>query len=165
MIKYTDKQLLERELIEKFKTTFYKKLGYYPIVTTQVINDEDIITLMSLNELEQYFIKFFPHKFGKIQTLRSKPRFRELIDLRIIFTQIARTMNYTYYNIGQYLGGRHHTTVLNYSVLFRNLMENNPPFRLLYHKIFKHIKQKTNESSVMVNLDQVFSEPQSDILS
>ena len=165
MIKYTDKQTLEKELIENFKTTFYEKLGYYPIVETQIVKDEDIITLMSLEELEQYFTEFFPNKYGKIYTLRSKPRYRELIDLRIIFTQIARTMNYTYYSIGQYLGGRHHTTAINYSVLFKNLIETNPPFKLLYHKIFNHIKQKTNESSVMVNLDQVFSEPQSDIFS
>lgn len=165
MIKYTDKQLLERDLIEKFKATFYKKLGYYPIITTQVIDNEDVITLMSLNDLEQYFVEYFPHKFGKTYTLRSKPRLRELVDLRIVFTQIARTMNYTYYNIGQYLGGRHHTTILNYSVLFKNLMDTSSPFRNLYTKIFNHIKQKTNESSIMVNIDQVCSEPQSDLLS
>ena len=149
MIKYTDKQLLEKELIEKFKSTFYKKVGYYPIVTTQVIDNNDVINFMSLNDLEKYFIEYFPHRFGKTHSLRSKPRFRELVDLRIIFTQIARTMNYTYYNIGQYLGGRHHTTVLNYSILFKNLMDTNPPFKDLYNKIFTYIKQKNNESSIM----------------
>lgn len=154
-MRYTEKQLLEKKLIDEFKEEFYKQVGYYPIVSTQLMQKNNVITLMSLNELENYFVEFYPYKFGKTHNLRSKARFRELVDLRIIFTQIARTMNYTYYNIGRYLGGRHHTTVLNYSVLFKNLMETSHPFTDQYHNIYNFIKTKKNESSTLESIDQM----------
>jgi chromosomal replication initiation ATPase DnaA len=166
MIKYSKKEEIEKRLINNFRRTFYKRLGYYPIVSTQVIQNDSVISIMSLNELEQHFAHRFPYKFGKHHNLRSNGRYRELIDLRIIFTQIARTMNYTYQNIGQYLGGKHHTTVLNYAVLFRNLMETSEPFRELYTTIFNHIKEKTkHESSNLESLNQTQCEPQSDLFS
>lgn len=166
MIKYSKKEEVEKRLIENFKSTFYKKLGYYPIVTTQVIQNDDVIKLMSLDELEKHFVSRFPFKFGKLHNLRTNARYRELVDLRIVFTQIARTMNYTFYNIGQYLGGKHHTTIINYAVSFKNLMETSEPFRQLYADIFNHIKEKTkNESSNLESLDQTQCQSKSNLFS
>jgi len=153
MIRHNTKEELEKTLIAEFKNKFYRKMGYYPIITTQVIDNEDVIQIMSLNDLEKHFSEYYPFKFGKYHNLRTNARYRTLIDLRVIFTQIARTMNYTFYDIGQYLGGRHHTTIINYAVLFKDLMETSEPFRQLHTSIFKHIKNKTkNESS---NLESI----------
>ena len=131
-----------------------------------MIQNDDVIKLMSLNDLEKNFSEYYPYKFGKFHNLRSKGRYRQLVDLRVIFTQMARTMNYTFYDIGQYLGGRHHTTILNYAVLFKDLMETSDTFRQLYASIFKHVKLKTeNEPSNLESLNQTQCEPQSDLLS
>jgi hypothetical protein len=159
MIKYSKKQKLEKQLIQSFKSDFFNKLGYYPIVKVNVLEsigiseETDDLYMMQLSELEDCFIETFPDLlYGKYK-MRSKDRYRFLVDLRSIFSHFARTMGYTYASIGEYLGGKHHSTVLHYQFLFKNEMETNERFRSFYYRILHTIKQKTkqDESSAVVD--------------
>lgn len=161
MIKYTKRQLIEKKLIADFKKNFYKKLGYYPIISTEVIEKQNEIPILTLNELELYFNDCFQDMFKKTNILRNKGRYRVIIDIRVLFSHFARVMKYTYASIGDYLGGKHHTTILHYSVVFNNEMETNPAFRQKYNKILKYIKEKKNESSTMDGSNQMEHQPKS----
>lgn len=159
MLKYTDRQLLEKKLIDDFKEDFYKKIGYSPIVTTRIyIKDDDSLQIMSLEELEIYFKECFP-----TLNIKQKERYRELVDLRSIFSYFARAMMYKLVTIGRFLGNRDHTTILHYVTLFNNQMETNPAYREQYKLIYNHIKKQTNknESSTLDHPDQTWRKPES----
>ena len=165
MLKYTQRQILEKKLINDFKEDFYTKIGYYPLVTVRVdVREENnSIKIMSLEELEEYFIECFPKVMGKPLNIRQKARYRELVDIRSLFAFFARAMRYKVVAIGKFLGNKDHTTILHYITLFNNQMETNQAYRELYRLIFNHIKEKTNkhESSTLDHLDQAWlkSEP------
>jgi len=151
MLKYTERQLLEKKLIADFKKKFYRKLGYYPIISTEVVEKQNDIPILSLNDLEKCFMECFSEILKKPNALRNKERYRPIVDIRALFTHFARIMRYTCEGIGGYLGGRHHTSILHYSMVFNNQMETNMAFRNNYNRILKYIKQKANESSNMDN--------------
>lgn len=157
MIKYTKKQVLEKKLIREFKQDFYKKLGYMPIVTTEIKLKESDLPILSLNELEDCFIETFPQYLKKTGDLKAKDRRREKVDMRCLFTHFARAMRYKYVSIGAYLNNRHHTTMLHYIMLFRNQMDTNDLFVSMHNKVLIKIKNKLgNESSVMEHFNQAW---------
>lgn len=158
MIKYTKKQVLEKKLIKEFKQDFYKKLGYMPIVTTEIKLKESDIPILSLNQLEECFIETFPQYLRKMGDLKANDRHRERVDMRCLFTHFARAMRYKYTYIGKYLNNRHHTTVLHYSMLFRNQMDTNDLFIYMHNKILDKIKNKVDkdESSVVEHFNQAW---------
>lgn len=151
MLKYTNRQVLEKKLISSFKKKFYKKLGYYPIVSTAIIEKQSDIPMLSLNDLEECFMTCFSEILRKPNALRCKDRYRPIVDLRALFTHFARIMKYTYYGIGVHLGGRHHTSILHYNMIFNNEMETNVAFRNKYNKILTYIKEKHESSNVGIS--------------
>lgn len=163
----TKNKKLEKELIETFKEEFYKKIGYYPIITTQVIENQDDIQIMSLNDLETYFIECFRDVYPQVIRLRKKDRHREVVDLRSLFTHFARVMRYKYAAIGRFLGTRHHTTILHYNIVFNDQMATNSDFRSMYNQIFNYIKEKSksNELSIMEYTNPTRIESKPDVLS
>jgi len=151
---------LERRLIEEFKQKFEEKLGYVPIVVTKISSHGGTdLPIMSLDQLSRYFEQFLPVAFGDPISLKSHSRKRELVELRNIFCAIARMMRFTCVSIGDYLGGRDHTTVLHNVSTFNNLVETSESFRERYYQILNHIK-KSYESSALVEFDQTQCEPQ-----
>ena len=160
MLKYSDRQLLEKKLIEDFKEDFYIKIGYYPLITTRVYvtEEDDSLKIMSLEQLEEYFKECFTKVMGKPLNIRQKERYREVVDIRSLFAYFARSMKYKVVTIGQFLGNKDHTTILHYITLFNNQMETNPAYREQYRRIFNHIKEQTNknESSTLDHLDQAW---------
>jgi hypothetical protein len=151
MLKYTNRQLLEKKLITDFKKKFYKKLGYYPIVSTKVVEKQNDIPMLSLNELEECFMTCFSEILRKPNALRCKDRYRPIVDIRALFTHFARIMRYTYYGIGVHLGGRHHTSILHYNIIFNNEMETNLAFKNKYNRILSYIKEKYESSNVGIS--------------
>lgn len=141
------KKKLEQELIKEFTEKFYEKIGYYPKVITD-IKKQPGIKILTLNELEQYFIPYTPHVFGKKTSLSSKNRTRPLVELRFIFFFIARQMRYGLLEIGQYLGKLDHTTVIHGIKTFKNLYETDLRFKEKYNNIIKHIKLDYEPSAV-----------------
>ena len=153
---------MENELVNKFLKTFHEKVGYYPIIIINEKANIDQSKTMSLIELEGYFEQYLPTIYGKKQRLGAKSRSRPLVELRFVFCQIARSMQYNLKEIGQHLGGRDHTTVLHGLTTFKNLYETDERFKELYHNIINNIK-KYYESSAMDYLDQTQDKPQSNI--
>lgn len=135
---------LERKLVEEFKTQFQKKLGYIPLVFTKNDMDAADVPFMSLEELNEYFVKFLPIKFGEPLPLQTKLRSREIVELRAMFCHMAKNMKYSLKTIGLHLGGRDHTTVIHGLNIFRDLTETNDAFRQKFLMIHKHIKERSN---------------------
>lgn len=156
--------ILEKKLIDEFKAKFREKIGYQPIVLTKVtVDDEHSIPLMPLDQLADYFTPFLPTQNGRVLPLFAKSRKRELVELRMIFCTLARSMKYTLVSIGEYIGGRDHTTVLHAVSTFNNLVETNEAFRDQYMKILTYIKQ-SYESSTLDQPDQVQPESEPALL-
>jgi hypothetical protein len=156
---------LERRLIEEFKQKFEEKLGYTPIVLTKVSSQgNDDLPIMSLEQLAGYFEPFLPVVYGNTVRLQSISRKRELVELRNIFCAVARMMRFTCVSIGEFLGGRDHTTVLHNVGTFNNLVETSESFREKYFLILTHIKE-SYESSALVEPDQTQCQPQLTLFS
>jgi hypothetical protein len=152
------KKKIEHDLITEFIKKFHDKVGYNPtVITNHRITDDGIITL-TLPELEKYFEPYLPTYYNKKLTLAAKDRTRGLVELRCIFFFIARSMRYGLKQLGKYLGGRDHTTVIHGVNTFRNLYETDPLFRNKYYLIINQIK-KDYESSTLDPLDQMECKP------
>ena len=146
---------VEKELITKFLEEFHLKLGYHPTVLSRhYSNVEEKPTVLTLKELRDSFSPFLPIQYGKKHNLNSKLRIRPLVDLRFIFVYLARKMGYKLYEIGKELNNRDHSTILYNLKAFRNQYETDESFRLLYHKVINHIKNKY-ESPVLDKLNQM----------
>ena len=155
---------LEKKLIQQFRETFYEKIGYYPMVVTQVqVDSAYSLPIMNLPSLQQMFEPFLPSRYEKKLSLKSKCRYRELVELRNIYCFLGRTMGYSLASIGESLGNRDHTTVIHNVSCFKNLMETDDTFRQKYIKILTYIKQQY-ESSIMEESDQVQCEPEPALL-
>jgi len=153
---------LEKKLIAEFKQKFMDKLGYEPVILTRTDTDEDI-PLMSLEQLEGYFVRYLP-RIGKSKIpLTSKSRKRQLVELRNMFCAMARSMNFTLKEIGVHLGGRDHSTAIHSIKTFHNLMDTNKAFRDKYYRILKNIKRQ-HEPTTMDSIDSVQSKPEPAVL-
>lgn len=155
---------LEKKLISEFKEKFKFKMGYEPIVITNIAVNGQGYRLMTLPALESQFESFLPVQFGRKLALTKKCRKRELVELRMMFCFIARTMKYTYAAIGEYLNGRDHTTVIHNINTFQILLETSESFREKYNEILTCIKQN-NESPALEIAHQVQDEPEHAVLS
>lgn len=148
----------EEKLIKDFKKRFYRKMGYLPIVigTTERVKKD--APFMKLEELESYFEPFLPSlRNGKVLRINAKQRNREVVDLRIMFSYLARTMGYSLCEIGRYTN-KHHSTVINHLDVFKALIETSDKFREKYKTIIKHIKihyKNDDKLSTMVYIDKI----------
>ena len=158
---------LEKQLIENFKSDFYEKMGYYPIVLTKDYKNCGE-TVFTLEHLEKYFIKFCPrNRLNKIISLRSRNREKETVEVRSIFMYFARALNYKLGDIGKYLN-MHHSTVIHNLQTFGDRMQTSPTFREKFTEIFEHIKtnyQPNDYIPAMEYFDQVWHQSRPTILS
>lgn len=156
---------LEKKLIDQFRESFYEKIGYYPMVVTKMQgNPDQHLPVIELSLLQTYFEPFLPYLGEQKLSLKSKSRYRELVELRNIFCFLARTMGYSLNTIGDSLGKRDHTTIIHNVSCFKNLIETSDPFRQKYITILTYIKQE-HESSAMANFNQVQCECEPALLS
>ena len=149
---------LEKNLIENFKKQFYKKTGYFPVIN---IEKPQETPKHVFQELEGYFFNFLPKMHNRMLFLSGKERNREITELRCIFTYICRTLGYKLKEIGAFLGGRDHSTILYEYKIFNDLIHTSSDFREKYKKILNHIKnnhKKDDKLSIMVNFDPIWSE-------
>jgi len=157
---------LETKLIEKFKDDFYEKMGYYPVIFSKYTLDvyhKNIV--ISLEELSDIFKDFLP-KIPRVKvTLSNKSKIRKLVELRVIFCFLARTMKYTLKEIAVFLN-RDHTSVVHALQSFNDFIETDPDFKLLFDKIntIYRLKLKKYESSDMDKFDQISVEPEPTVL-
>jgi hypothetical protein len=152
---------LESKLIEEFKIKFFEKLGYAPIVyagsilKTKQGND---VLLMDLDKLKDCFTPFLPIHRGVPTELHTKLRKKELVELRVIFSFIAKSMGYVLSDIGDILGKQDHTTVIHSVRNFKDWISIDPAFRDKYNLVLNHIftvQNIKNESSTLEHTDQM----------
>lgn len=152
---------LEGKLVEEFKKKFFEKLGYEPIVhvgTRLKTEDDKEVLTMPLNELKDCFTPFLPIYKEVPVSLHSRLRKTDLVELRVIFSFIAKNMGYILEDIGDILGKQDHTTVIHSINNFKNWIAIDPNFRYKYNKILNHIvtiQNKNNESSTLEHTDQM----------
>ena len=149
-----DKKTLEQELIKEFIQNFYEKIGYYPLVILKDGKNSSELGMLTLNELETHFTALLPRLYNEKLTLSHKSRTRAIVELRSIFSFIARSMGYTYREIGVHLGGRDHTTAIHSVTTFKNLYETEEGFRSQYFTIINNINNKY-EPSIVEHIDQM----------
>lgn len=137
--------IVEKRLVDDFKKEFHDKLGYYPEVIVKSSRVDSPIPYMKMEELEEHFTSFLPMKFGKMVPLKSKLRYRDIVELRFIFCYLAYKLGYTSTKIGEFLNKRDHTTILYNIIQFKNLIELSSGFRDKYMSITSYINTKENE--------------------
>ena len=155
------KRKIEKELIKEFLDKFYEKVGYRPIVITDTLTDESGPP-MTLDDLASVFIPYLPEINKVTYGLKSKSRYRPLVELRCIFCYLGKAMGYTLISLGRYLN-RDHTTIMHNINTFNDLNATNDLFKIKYLKIVSSIKDRY-ESSIMDNIDQTQNKSKSDIL-
>ena len=143
-----NKKIIEQELINEFIQNFYEKIGYYPIVILKNGKSSNELGAITLNHLETYFETSLPTLYNEKLNLSDKNRTRAIVELRCIFSFIARSMGYTYKEIGFYLGGRDHTTAIYSVKTFKNLYETDECFRSKYFTIINNINNNYEPSTV-----------------
>lgn len=146
---------LEKKLILQFKELFYSKLGYYPIVITQVEEDPTRLPRIPLEQLKEFFTPYLPYlrlggyKAQKFSTrklsLDTFNRQRPIVELRCMYCYMARSMGYSLSEIARSIN-RDHTTVIHNISTFKNLMETIDYFPVEYTKIFKDIRNQLTPS-------------------
>lgn len=161
--------VMEKKMITQFKTEFYNKIGYYPVVLTFLETDDDKLPVLPLNKLKDHFDEFLPQQYGETLTLCGKVRKREIVELRCIYCYLAKSMGYSLNDIGKEIGGRDHTTVIHSLKTFRDLMEISDIFRQKYDYVFSRIKNKFKskiyESPTLDGLNQAQYQSKSTVLS
>lgn len=166
---------LQKKLIREFKEKFFEKIGFYPEVITHSIQDVEStptsIRKTSLDELLDIIDKrFLPdalsymNKHQWIQSIRTKIRTREIVELRYIYYKIAYLMGYSLCAIGRSIG-RDHSTIIHGLQTLENLMETDCRVRQHYFNILISIKTIIdNEYRHLEHIDQVQTESQPVIL-
>jgi hypothetical protein len=148
MNEITYEEKLELKLIGEFKRLFHRKMGYEPVVISR--NHKEIdpekkghsdLKPVNLTTLKQLFEEITPFKNGTRMSLDSKKRYREIVQLRMIYCFIAKMMGHSFVRIGKCIS-RDHSTIIHNVNTFKNLMETNPQFIELYREVFQHVKQK-----------------------
>lgn len=148
---------LERKLIQEFKKLFEDKMGYQPIIITKNFKElgpDSIIPkdirYVSLNILKNWFNELLPTINGKLINLESNRRYKEVVELRMFFCFIGKSLGYSLKAIGRHIGNRDHTTIIHNLITFRNRMETDPYFQERYKMVLNHIQQKCKNDSELL---------------
>jgi hypothetical protein len=144
---------LERKLIQQFKKVFENKMGYEPMIITKnykELGPESIIPkgirYVNLNVLKQWFDDLLPVINGKKISLESNRRYTEIVELRMFFSFIAKSLGYSLKAIGRHIGNRDHTTIIHNLTAFKNRMETDPCFQERYKIALNHVREKSKEN-------------------
>jgi hypothetical protein len=157
MNSYQYRERLKTRLIRGFKKAFYEKTGQKVTVLVWEGADTGRKTITSLTELEEVIEDFNPLR-GTF-TIKSKYRKRDLAYLRHIFCILAYEYGFSLKEIGEYLGGRDHTTIIHCKKAAKNLLDTGDAlFTNTYHSILNHIDDEYRTDNVPVEAE-AFPEP------
>jgi chromosomal replication initiation ATPase DnaA len=137
---------LANKLIKEFVENFKNQTGLKIAIR---INDDQLLDIISLDEskeklpiislsiLQDIILKNMPYSISS-EEFKSKDRRRQFVDARIIFSHIARRLNFNFSYIGKYTN-RDHTTIIHQSRKCEELLDTDPTFTSLYHLIINKI--------------------------
>jgi len=158
----------EEKVVKEFQTKFYETYGYTPVVLPPDYKKKPRETpIITLDQLHEVFEPYRPNRLGKKISLRGKDRYREIVDLRIIFAFLATELGYTLEEIGKSLGNRDHSSIIHYIKTFNNVIETSEPFQKLYSIIINILKSKyyrNDELSTMVYFNKIQCQPEPAVL-
>lgn len=165
-----------KELINNFIEEYYTLTGSRPIVSLikgillVKILDKELMKKITLSELEDIINKFIPINF-KIEnkiilSIKHPSRKIHLVELRHIFSHIARKMGYTLTEIGDYLNNKDHTTVINSLRQFDNWVDSGDilfisKYEEILNEVNTYIKLKENGNDLLYNVDEESIDSQS----
>lgn len=147
------KQFIATEMIIKFTKDFKRKTGLKVMINlygdNEVLHDfsvsfEDNYPIVTLRELENLILESLPDTITS-EKFRSKSRERECVDVRSIFSYIARRFNFKYATIGKYLN-KDHTTIIHHQRIAENLLATDPIFKSKYENIVNKINKKYDKT-------------------
>ena len=127
------------ELVKEFKSKLFDELGYIPMCV--IMDKEKIIAPLEYleNVINSFIPEYIKNQHG-VASIKDFLRRSKLSDLRHMFCHIAREMGYTLDEIGDYLNGRDHTTVINSCENFRIYCMTDSEFAKKYKNIINTIK-------------------------
>lgn len=147
----TYQEKLERKLIKTFKSNFYSKMGYEPVVISRTHKEIDPnkstlqdIKVVSLNVLKDWFKDLLPFKNGERVKIDTNRRHHDIVQMRMIFCYVARAMGYSVTSIGRILK-RDHTTVVHNSRVLKDLLETNLAYREKCQQVLEYLKEKSRD--------------------
>jgi hypothetical protein len=123
---------------------------------------------MSLEELEMKFTPFLPKTGTTVQRLKSRRRNQEIVELRHMFSFLAKKMGYSLASIANHLELRDHSTIIHGLKTFRDRYETDLDYRDRYDAINNYVKRHTkhiDESSIVDNADKAPSKSGSTLFS
>ena len=145
---------LANKLIKEFVENFKNQTGLKIAIR---INDDQLLDIISLDEskeklpiislsiLQDIILKNMPYSISS-EEFKSKDRRRQFVDARIIFSHIARRLNFNFSYIGKYTN-RDHTTIIHQSRKCEELLDTDPTFTSLYHLIINKITKAYAETA------------------
>lgn len=135
-------------LIKKFTQEFKEKTGLKCMVhITELggVDQENVLNnLLTLEKVEKIFLNCLPPEISEGFRLRNRSRRREQVDIRTMFCSIAYRLNFTFSDIGRFLG-KDHTTIIYLNRKADNLLDIDERFASIYnsitYKMSKHYDQ------------------------
>jgi len=139
-IKVSKEKIIEAKLfVNTFKSDFYKKYGFNPLVIYEFIPDVVYpIPLIELEDICNSFVDFKKYKKG-IKTVTRK---RDLIVYRQLFMHIAYKMSYKLKTIGNHVNREHSLVIHSYTHIKDLLESRDVKVCTCYKKIEDAIKQR-----------------------
>jgi hypothetical protein len=147
---------IKLNMVNKFKSEFFKKFNYYPTVIVNCEIRRQYLSIINLEQLKKAFEPFLPVIGKKKYLLETSSRKREIVELRAIYCFFAKKMGYSLKTIALSVNKSDHTTIIHNLKLFDNLINYSDSFLNKYNVIFEHIKQQNvdyNESPTMDSSD------------
>lgn len=138
-----------KTMITDFTKDFKEKTGLD--ITINLYGDNDILStlpspsekgypMITLKDLEQIIIETVPFSMNA-EKFRSKSRLRKYVDVRTMFSHIARKFNFQYTTIGRYMH-KDHSTIIHHQKKANALLQTDPT----YFAIYSHISAKIKET-------------------
>lgn len=135
-------EILSKELIERFLDEFYSvTLKKAVVVVPNKFNffDLPLLTMQQLSDEMSLFAS--PKMVGRRRlNIRSKTRKGNLPNLRKIYSLIAKTMDYTFAEIGDHLDVHHSSVIYAVRTAKDLLWVEDPHFSQLFNDIINHLR-------------------------
>lgn len=147
---YEYRTKLSKILIDRFQEEFIEKVGVKPSIYVPMLRHGSRTRALALRDLRDEIDTFIEQDGRNPKTIASKFRYKNLLELRMIFCFIARRMGYSLKAIGAQLDGRDHTTILHTLTSFENLIHTDDRFRDLCDIVLTHLQLENIDGTTFI---------------
>lgn len=125
----------ESEIIQEHKTILERETGKEVLIIL-IDKIDRLLPKLTLTEIARAVNKYLPEGHFDI---RKRCRKRQTVDLRKTFCLLAQKAGYHLREIGAFLDGRDHTTIIHNIEWGKRHLEKEEEFFLLYNRIQKDL--------------------------